>query len=190
MNVVRRQLVIGQLVFCGLLICCSFVMPSVVSSEGGVSNFGNHWSTLPMYALAFSVVIVMCLCAAAQLARIASRLRYQVWTLRALALLYFLVFCSTFPRRVAMVWSQVHDGLGIVLVAFETVIALFLLVRKRRPLLVLSVVVQCVGAVIALFSVLKVDHLLFIGQSVEALGFAGVLSVGLPASVLDHLRQK
>jgi hypothetical protein len=140
-----------------------------------------------LYVLAFVAVAVLSGAAASALSKLDPTHRLEVWTLRVLAGFYLLVLLSTFPRKIGYAWSEVHDDIGIALFAFEFVLAIWLTVRARPPVAVVGFFVQLVGATIALLSVLKVDHLLFVGQTVESLGFACLISATVPASSTRRL---
>jgi len=53
MATVTRCLWISQIALASLLVLCSVIAPSVVSSDGGVSNFGNRLTTVVPYTLSF-----------------------------------------------------------------------------------------------------------------------------------------
>jgi hypothetical protein len=70
MATVTRCLWISQIALTSLLALCSCIAPSVVSSDGGVSNFGNQLTTVVPYTLSFSLSVLFLSFAAAALARV------------------------------------------------------------------------------------------------------------------------
>jgi hypothetical protein len=87
MVLVKRYLCISQVALAGLLICCSLILPSVVTTEGGVSNFGNHASTVIPYVAAFALSIYFLCRAAGELHKVSPALSAMAVSLAVLAVL-------------------------------------------------------------------------------------------------------
>ncbi len=183
MGHLRRALWSSQIVLSSLLVLCSLMTPSVVSSDGGVSNFGNRTLTVVPYSAGFSLSALFLCVAARQIARL---LPGQIWAptvLVVIAVVDLFVLASTYPRHLSVTYSEIHDDLGIALFAYEFVLAAWLSLRTWRYSTALCLVVQIGGSLLGLLSVLKVLHLLYWGQMIGGLGFAALLATAFPRIV-------
>lgn len=173
----KKCLWLSQISLLGLLVVCCLIIPSVVVANGGVSNFGNHRSTVVLYILAFSLCVFFVYLSGRILIKLSSSKRLGV-LLYVLAFLYLLVLVSTFPRHISWTFSEIHDYLGIVLFAYEFVLSIWLVLNQKSYKSYLMLVIEAVGSMTGLLSILKFIHLLFIGQMVGAIGF-GIILVAL-----------
>lgn len=161
-------------------------MPGVASRQGGVSNFGNHLSTLGLYTLGFLGNIVFLYAAARLIAQRSGRRTSTASTgLRLLSAATLIVFLSTFPRFLGTAYYEAHDILGGVLYGYYFVISVWILLKTERLAAILDalVLIQAIGSILALLSALKVIHVLFIAQMIASFAFAGVLCIGLPIAL-------
>jgi hypothetical protein len=167
-----------------LLALCSCIAPSVVSSDGGVSNFGNRLTTVVPYTLSFSLSVLFLSFAAAALVRVRPDQKWYGLTLVGIAVLDLLVLVSTYPRHINLSYSEVHDDLGIALFAYEFVWSIWLLVRGwgREAAGLFSIEVG--GSLVGLLSILKLVHLLYYGQIIGAIGFGLLLVRVFPRIVV------
>jgi hypothetical protein len=175
----EKYLWISQLGFFGLLIICSFIIPSVARSGGGVSNFGNHHSTVILYTLAFLICSGF-LCLSAKEIFKTKKHYILACGLILLALLELLVLVSTFPRHIRWIYSVIHDDIGIALFDFEFILSIWFLAKIRNLKASIWFLIEFIGQMIALFTILKYFHLLFIGQMIEAIGFGVLLAISVP----------
>jgi hypothetical protein len=178
-----RYLLLSQLSLLSLLVICCLLMPSVVAHNGGVSNFGNHRRTVVPYTLSFASSITILGAAALRLHELTRALWRQAYLLLVLGLLELAVLLSTFPRHIAWTYSVIHDDLGIALFAYEFCWAVWLVARRCTLLAGLLLVLQSMGSLVALLSVLKVVQLLFVGQLIATIGFSLVLVSIFPHTV-------
>jgi hypothetical protein len=172
---VTRCLWISQIALWSLLVLCSAIAPSVVSSDGGVSNFGNRLTTVVPYTLSFSLSALFLCVAAAALARVHPHQQWSALVLVGIAVLDLLVLVSTYPRHINLSYSEIHDDLGIALFSYEFVYSIWLVVRwwHRGAALLFSIEVG--GSLVGLLSILKVVHLLYYGQVIGGIGFGLLL---------------
>jgi hypothetical protein len=155
----------------------------VTYHEGGVSNYGNYLETAPLYIIAF-VANAGLLWAAAR--TIASTARHRfARPLIAVSVVELLVLASTFPRHFSFTFSYIHDYLGVAQFAVEFLLAVALVLHRRRAAAWFGLAVEFAGSLIGLLSALKVDHLLFWGQVVGSLGFSVVLWYTLASPLAD-----
>lgn len=169
---IKKILFLSQAFFFIFLVICCFIKPSVVVSNGGISNFGNYHSTIFLYILAFSLNIIFTVLAASELLMSKYRLYLMSALLFILSLLVLLVLISTFPRHISWTYSDIHDYLGIALFSYQNILSIWLILKYRSKVLLSALVIQAIGSLIGLLSILKVIHFLFIGQSLGASGFA------------------
>lgn len=162
------------------MLLCVLIMPNVAAREGGVSNFGNHASTVSLYSLGFLANIVFLYMAARLIVRYTGQVGVSVG-LKLLSLGTLVVFLSTFPRYLGAIYSDAHDLLGIILYGYYFSISVWVVVTvKRSTLLGTLLVIQTIGSIVGLLSALKIVHALFIGQLVASFAFGGLLCIGLP----------
>jgi hypothetical protein len=182
---VARCLWISQIALSSLLLLCSVITPSVVSSEGGVSNFGNRLATVVPYTLSFSLCALFLCMAAAALARVHPTRRGYARILVGVALLDLLVLVSTYPRHINLLYSEIHDDLGIALFAYQFVFSVWLLARGWGRRAFGYLVVEVGGSLIGLLSILKAVHLLYYGQMIGGIGFGLLLVLVLPGILAE-----
>jgi hypothetical protein len=189
-GVVARCLWISQIVLASLLVLCSVISPSVVSTDGGVSNFGNRLATVVPYTLSFSLcALFLCVSAAALMTTYPTRRRYGL-ALVGIAVLDLLVLVSTYPRHINLLYSEIHDDLGIALFAYEFVFSIWLLVRSPGRATVACFALEVGGSLVGLLSILKVVHLLYYGQMLGGIGFGLLLALVLPRALAANPRPR
>lgn len=191
LSVIKKDLLYSQVSLTGLLIC-SLIIPSVVFKNGGVSNFGNHLSTVAPYTLSFLLSALFLCLAANKIAKLSKDFLYIAYGLVILSILQILVLISTFPRHISYTYSDIHDDLGIALFAFAFIVSLWLVRRIKNYKTVGLLLFQIAGSLIGLLSILKIIHFLFIGQMIGALGFGLLLVILLPRIIegdIKHLNE-
>lgn len=190
MKDVKKYLWLSQISLWGLLVICTLIIPSVAISNGGVSNFGNHLSTVILYTLSFSLSALFLGLAAAALTRISRNLQTMAGLLLLLGLLELLVLISTFPRNISWTYSEIHDDLGIVLFAYEFMLAVWFVIKRKSNNTIAIFLIEFIGSLIALLTVLRFFHLLFVGQAIGGLGFGLLLITCFPNMVEPIARHK
>ncbi len=173
----------AQVVLILPLALCAVLDPRVATSEGGISNFGNHVATVPLYALAFAGNALLTLGALSRLGRALAR------SLVVACSLELVVLASTFVRRFSFTWSYVHDYLGVAQFVAELVVSVLVVARRPGALAFGLVAVQVGGSLAGLGSALKVVHLLFWGQVVGSLGYAGMIGLVLAGGLARDARR-
>ena len=192
MKLVRRYLVLSQVSLASLLLICTVTVPAVAEKSGGVSNFGNHQSTIVPYIMSFVLCSVFLCLAAARLLTMSDQFRVGATLLLFIALLDLLVLISTFPRKIDWTYSVIHDDLGIALYSYEFALSVWFVVKtlQFRYVSVIFVLVESIGSLIGLLSIENVIHLLFLGQIIGAVGFGLLLPTAFPSVVtrdyVDH----
>lgn len=181
----KRYLWISQINLFAWLIFSSFIVSSVVFTNGGVSNYGNHYSTVLFYAIAFFADAVYLYLASESLLLLDQRFKYLTRYLHVLCLLLLLVFVTTFPRRFGMAYSDIHDNISKVLFGYEFLLAPWLLYKRFKLDTIIYTFIMAAGSVVGLLSSMHIVHLMFVGQMVGALGF-GLLLVFVLPKVIEH----
>jgi hypothetical protein len=172
---VKQSLLMSQSCLFGFLIICSLLKPHVMVVNGGVSNFGKYKFTVVLYVLGFLLDIIFLLKATQQIRQFNEQYRNLVWFIGILAGLTFLVLISTFPRYLSPVYSTIHDDFGIALYGYEFLLSIWLVSKIKTRLSSLALTIEIIGSLLALLSILKVIHFLYIGQFIGAAGFAVLL---------------
>ncbi len=164
---------------------CTLILPNVAETNGGVSNFGNHPSTVALYSLGFSLCALSLWIAGHFILIILPKSKFLTYILFFLGELYLLILLSTFPREYSFAYSRAHDYLGIALYAAEFVFSIWITGKIHRPKAFVAFFLTTCGMFVGLLSILKVVDLLFIGQAIGEVGFAIVLCTGLPLILLS-----
>jgi len=185
----KRYLWLSQVNLFGWLILCSFIVSSVVFKNGGVSNYGNHYSTVVFYSAAFLGNIIYINLAADALLLLDRKFKYLVHYLNILCGLTLGVFISTFPRRFGMIFSDIHDKTSIALFSYELLLVLWLLFKRPSFETFAYTIIMIVGSLIGLLSAIHTIHFMFIGQMLGALGFALLLVLVLPKVIAKELEK-
>jgi hypothetical protein len=182
-----KDLWISQISLITLLVICCFIVPSVVKSNGGVSNFGNHRSTVVLYSLAFSLCVIFLSLAAIQLKKLNSEHGRKAVSLIVLAGLELLVLISTYPRHISYTYSAIHDYIGIALFLYQLILAIWFVFKLRNNKTIALLVAQFLGSTIGLLSILKIIHFLFVGQVIGAAAFGILLAGTMPRIITASL---
>lgn len=184
-----RYLKLSQIHLFLWLIVASFLASSVVFKNGGVSNYGNHYSTVIFYSLAFLGAAIYVYKAANILQLINKRFKNLVLCLKVLSILLALVFITTFPRRFGNIYSVIHDDISKVLFGYEFLLAIWLVYKMRSLESILYTLIMAVGSIIALLSSMHILHQMFVGQITGAFGFGLLAVYVLPKLVAKTARQ-
>jgi hypothetical protein len=186
----KRYLLLSQLNLFGWLLVSSILASSVVFKNGGVSNYGNHYSTVLFYSIAFLASAVYIYLAAETLMLLNKRFKHLTRYLHILCILLVLVFVSTFPRRFGMVFSDIHDNISKFLFFYEFLLAIWLVLKRPTLQTFLFMLIMFVGSMIGLLSSLHILYLMFVGQMVGALGFGLLLVYVLPKVIDKELKKR
>lgn len=185
----KRYLLLSQLNLFGWLLFSSILASSVVFTNGGVSNYGNHYNTVVFYSFAFLAGATYIYLAAESLLLLNKKFKNLARCLNFLSLLLFLVFITTFPRRFGMFFSDIHDNVSKLLFAYEFVITLWLISKRPKQDTLIYAIIMTIGSLIGLLSSMHIVNLMFVGQMMGALGFALMLVNILPKVVEAELKK-
>jgi hypothetical protein len=160
-----------------------------VAINGGVSNYGKYKQTVALYVLGFLLNIVFLWRASNQIVKLKNSNHSIRLLLQILAGLTLLVLISTFPRYLKTIYSTIHDDFGIALYSYEFLLSIWFILKIRTRLSVSLFTVEFLGSFIGLLSILKVIHLLYVGQFIGAAGFGALMVLIFPA-ILELLPNK
>jgi len=180
MTEIRKYLWLSQILLFALLGTCCLIVPNVVVSNGGVSNFGNHFSTFGLYSLAFLSNIFFIYLVAKRILKKFQNFHKVAYVLLSYCLLESLVLISTFPRHFSWTFSYIHDYLGVALFYIELGLTIWFVSKRKTALTALFLVIELIGQVIGLFSILKTVQLLLVGQLLASFGFGLFLVIIFP----------
>jgi len=186
----KRNLWLSQINLFGWLIICSFLASSVVTKNGGVSNYGNHYSTVVFYSIAFIADIVYLDLAAESLMMLGKQFKYLSRYFSLLCAITLVVFISTFPRRFGVIFTDIHDNISIALFDYELLLAIWLAFKRPKLDTFGYLLVMVSGSLVALLSAIHKIHLMFVGQMLGALGFALLLVLILPKVIETELAKR
>jgi len=190
MKRLRIYLLFSQITIYIALSVCSFIKPSVAISNGGVSNFGNYPSTVALYSLGFSLCVLFLWLAADRLLQLRPRFRYLAYVLLLIGLLYLMVLVSTFPRHYSFAYSRAHDYLGIALYSVEYLLSVWLILQKINIKILFIFIIESLGMLTSLLTILKVFHFLYVGQVISALAFGVLLIYAFPDVALSKMTKQ
>jgi hypothetical protein len=100
-----------------------------------------------------------------------------------LAVLELLVLISTFPRHLSWTYSVIHDDIGIILYSYQFLLSIWIVLKLKKFRIILFFLIEFVGSMIALLTINKFFHLLFVGQMISSVGFGILLSISIPVIV-------
>ena len=189
MNAFKRYLRLSQINLFAWLLLASVLASSVVLTNGGVSNYGNHYNTVLFYSFAFLSSAIYIYLAAESLLLLNRRFKYLARYLHMLSVLLLLVFITTFPRRFGVIFSDIHDNVSKFLFGYEFLMALWLVYKRPKLDTVCYTMIMSTGSLVGLLSSMHILNLMFIGQMVGALGFALLLVFTLPKVVAAELKK-
>lgn len=190
MHKFKRYLRLSQINLFGWLLLSSVLASSVVFKNGGVSNYGNHYSTVIFFSIAFLAGAIYIYLAAESLILLNRRFKHLARYLNILSALMLLVFVTTFPRRFGVIFSDIHDNISIFLFGYEFLLALWLVLKRPKLDTITFMLIMATGSLVGLFSSLHIIHLMFVGQMVGALGFALLLVLILPKVISTELEKR
>lgn len=179
MQYFRTYLYLSQLALFTCLVLCALIVPRIIFENKGVSNFGNGPATLGFYSLGF-ILNSFFLYKASQHIPHMPRLS---GALVGLSILTFIVFLSTFTRHINLALSDTHVVLGSILYAYYFALAAWATHTRPSVLNISLLALGIAGSLIALLSLARIIHILFIGQMLGWAGFAILLCLALPRIV-------
>lgn len=189
MKELKKYLLYSQISLFLFLAICTLIIPRVAIKEGGVSNFGNHLSTFVLYIFGFLAEAFFIYLAGLKINKMNKNLKYIAHGLMALSYLIIIVLISTFPRHFSFTFSELHDYLGVILFFYQFLIALWILKNQFTFENTVFILVQSIGSIIGLLSILKYIDLLYVGQIIGAIGFGLILVLGLPDVISLHIQK-
>jgi hypothetical protein len=169
----RRPLLWSQVFLVGFLVLAVALHPGFVlkGDEGGVSNYGIHLRTAVPYTIAFGLGAFFSL----EAARTRAYPTVARGGLVVYAGLLLLTLLSTYVYKLDYGLKLVHVGVGVALISFELLASAWASLWIRTTAATALFVVIIGGFVVAGLTFLGQAHLLFIGESLTTLGFAGVV---------------
>lgn len=185
----KRYLWLSQINLIAWLLVASVLASSVVFTNGGVSNYGNHYNTVLFYSFAFLGGAIYIYLAAESLLLLNRRFKLLARYLSVLSALLLLVFVTTFPRRFGVIFSDIHDNVSKLLFGYEFLLAIWLTVKRLRPDTLAYLSVMVAGSLIGLLSSMHKLNLMFVGQVVGELGFSLLLVFVLPKVVAAEIKK-
>lgn len=186
----KKYLLLSQVNLFAWLSVASILATSVVLTNGGVSNYGNHYNTVLFYSFAFLAGAVYLYLAAEALLLLDRRFKNLSRYLNVLCVLLLLVFFTTFPRRFGVVFSDIHDNVSKLLFAYEALLAIWLAIKRPKLETFFYFAIMAGGSIVGLLSSMHKLNLMFVGQMLGALGFALLLVNVLPKVVEEELGKR
>ena len=169
--------VVGEVAFLFFLGICVALHPGFVlkRDEGGMSNYGLHIKTAIPYTLALASLSLCSICSARSYSGYGSTRIVRKITL-AYGIIVGAVLLSTYDYSANVVLTDIHFGLGAVLVGVTGVSSLWLSTQSRASVwVVVFLVVQIFGDVSALLAATGVLHILFAAEMATNVGFSALL---------------
>ena len=172
-SLLRRPILWGQVFLVSFLVLSISLHPGFVfkGNEGGISNYGIHLRTAIPYSVAFALGALSTFKAAGtrtipSVARIG---------LLVYAVLLLMTLVSTYAYKLSYGLKLVHVSVAVVLISFEVLASTWSCLRVRSRVTAALSAVVVVGFIVVGLTFIGVAHLLFIGQALTTLGFAGLL---------------
>ena len=169
--------VAGELAFLFFLGVCIALHPGFVfkREEGGMSNYGLHIKTAIPYTLALGSLSFCSIAAALSYSGYGST-RWPRKILLGYGVIVGAMLLSTYYYSLDTVLTDIHFGLGAVLVGFTGVSSLWLVSRGRASVWsVVFLTVQLLGDAGALLAATGAFHALFLAEMATNLGFSALV---------------
>lgn len=186
-NEVVRYLKYSQVSFFGLLVVCFVLEPTVITSNLGISYYGNHKLTIIPYLLGLLLTSYFIIKAARALPRTSRAFNAMAEALIALALLIIGVLIT--PYSVTTLFDRAHVLASGILFVIELALAIWLVVMTYRDWVSLTLLlVQVIGALIAMVSLVTSIELMLTGQVITQLAF-GLLLIRAFGQLIEQPQQ-
>jgi hypothetical protein len=172
-----RYVVVGEIAFLFFLGICVALHPGFVlkRDEGGMSNYGLHAKTALPYTLALASLSFCSIRAALSYSGYGSTRTPRLVTL-GYGVIVAAVLLSTYAYSANAVLTDIHFGLGAVLVGFTGVSALWMSTQGKTSVWVVVLLgVQLCGDAGALLATAGALHALFAAEMATNLGFSALL---------------
>jgi hypothetical protein len=143
------------------------------ANEGGISDYGVHIKTALPYDLALVCAALGAYLAATHARDSANLQRGLRIVLRTYAFLVTLTLASTFGYTLDRPQRDLHVGVGALLTVFEVVAFLWMYSERRRDHAL--ILVQLVGFVLGVLTIIGLIHVLFVSEILTGASFALVL---------------
>lgn len=169
--------VYGEIAFLLFLVICITLHPGFVlkRDEGGMSNYGLHIKTAIPYTLALASLSLCSLGAALSYSGYGST-RVPRKIVLGYGIIVGAVLLSTYAYTFNIVLTDIHFGLGAVLVGFTGVSSLWMGVQRRVSVWTVAfLVIQLCGDVGALLAAAGAFHALFAAEMATNLGFSALM---------------
>ncbi|MGH3733102.1 MAG: hypothetical protein ACRDVC_06985 [Acidimicrobiales bacterium] len=177
-NRADRFVVRGQICFALFIVVCVAIHPGFVLkwNEGGMSDYGSHIKTVLPYTVALLGLAEFSRRAAAlyrQNDRTTRRLRGVLYAYSAIVII---MLVSTYVYTLDLALRDLHFGLGTALILFEVASSFWMFRLFRRFVWDgIFLAMQLAGSALCLVTILGALHLLFFGEALTGVGFAGLL---------------
>jgi hypothetical protein len=168
----------GQICFGLFIAICVALHPGFVLkwNEGGMSDYGSHAATALPYTLALLGLVEFSRRAASlyrQSDRTTRRLRRVLYTYSVIVLI---MLVSTYVYTLNLALRDFHFGFGTVLIIFEVASSVWMFSLFRRFVWDgIFLLMQIVGSVLCLATIVGALHVLFFAEMLTGAGFAGLL---------------
>lgn len=168
----------AQVVFAAGLGTCVAIAPSYVlgANQGGVSNYGSDRRTVVPFAMSFGGNAALMAAAAAVVPDGMDAATWLRAGLSLLALLLIALLVSAWVYKRSELLRKLHFAVGIALLAYESVLSLWLLVFVASTWAGWLLWAAMLAAdALCILAITRVVEKLFIGQVVANLAFGAVL---------------
>lgn len=173
-NKPTRYLVMSQVVFFSSITICALLKPDVVSTNLGISYFGNYKVSLLPYTIGLLSSGYLIIKAGNALPRTDKTFKTLSEALYILAILIIGVCLTPYSLNEAINW--LHIGASSLVFTAELALALWLVARQKHDITNIGLlIIQSSGALIALFSLIDTVELMFTAQLITQLAFGMLL---------------
>ncbi len=173
MNQIKKYLIFSQLVFFIDIILLIIVRPQGLIVNKGISYYGTHLNTLPLYviSLAGSTLIGF---------KIATKFfttdQYLLIKYLLISLFPLTLALIIFPYNVNAIYNIIHESLGTFIFLFQAIISLLILINIRRDILNYSLfIIQIIAGLISGYYLFPSQGFLIQGQLLFQLAFGLIL---------------
>ncbi len=173
MNKIKKSLILSQVILFAGIIVSIIIRPKGLSINNGISYYGIHLNTLPLYVLSLAGSTFIGFKIAVN--NIKSK-KYQVIKYLLISLFPLTLALIIFPYNINSTYNLIHELLGTLIFLFQAIISLIILTKLARNIFnYILFIIQIIGGLVAGYYLFPSQGFLIQGQLLFQLAFGLIL---------------
>ena len=166
-----------------LLLACIWLLPAGLTVNDGLSYYGVHWVTAPLFTLALALyawaMLLVC-------NRLSAKYSLPIIAKAGIVMAICAVGLILTPYQLSTVLHVLHDSVGATLFGTEMALAAWLTLSSRRVIDGLLLIIQFSAGVVAFLSLPNYLQLELVGQVIFQLAFLSLVYQHLATPSVDE----